>query len=855
MPGKNLTRDEATARAAVIAVDHYDVALDLTTSDTTFRSTTTVTFTSAEPGADDLRRPHRRRPSRRSRSTATPLDPATHFDGVRVRVPATAEQQHAHGRRHRGIHEHRRGAAPLRRPGRRRGLPLLAVRGGRLPPDVRGLRAARPQGDLRVHRDRARPTGRSCPTPPRPSRRRRVRRRRRTWAFAPTARMSCYITALVAGPYAVVRDEVQTRRGTVPLGIFCRQSLLEHLDADNVFDCTKLGFAFFEEEFDCEYPFEKYDQLFTPEYNMGAMENAGAVTISEIYVFRSKVTEALVERRALTLLHELAHMWFGNLVTMKWWNDLWLNESFAEWASTTCQAEATEWTERLDDLRHLREVLGLPPGPALLDPPDRRRRSATSRTSRSTSTASPTPRAPRCSSSWSPTSAASRSPPACGPTSPSTPGATPRLDDLLRELEATSGRDLGTWSKLWLETAGVNTLRPEIETDDQGLISSARIVQTYAEGFETLRPHRLAVGLYDVDAPTVARWSAPTGSSSTSTGSRTDLPQLVGRQRPTCCSSTTTTSPTPRSASTSARSRPPWRTRAASRTACPAPWCSAPPWDMTRDAEMSAPRLRRRSSSPRCPARPTRPCCACSWASCRRRCTSMSHPSTARRRSRAPPATCGSSPWPPSPAATPSSSWSVRMPRTSAVATTRHTCAACSTARRCSTASPSTPTCAGRCSPRSPPVARRRRPTSTPSWRATTRPPGASAPSRPAPSFPTAEAKAEAWRRGVEETGLPNSIARGGRRRLRDRARHRRCCEPYVEKYHAMLDTVEGKAVARHHRDPGPRLLPHGRWPTSELHDATAGLADGAPRRARGPAPPGRREPRPDRPRPARPAA
>ena len=130
----------------------------------------------------------------------------------------------------------------------------------------------------------------------------------------------------------------------MPLGVFCRKSLTQHLDADNIFDCTKKGFAFFEAEFDQPYPFEKYDQIFTPEYNMGAMENAGAVTFTEVYVFRSKVSEAKIERRALTILHELAHMWFGNLVTMKWWDDLWLNESFAEWASTTCQAEATEWT-------------------------------------------------------------------------------------------------------------------------------------------------------------------------------------------------------------------------------------------------------------------------------------------------------------------------------------------------------------------------------------------------------------------------------------------------------------------------------------------------------------------------------
>ena len=160
------------------------------------------------------------------------------------------------------------------------------------------------------------------------------------WAFAPTPRMSTYITALVAGPYHVVRDE---HRG-IPMGVFCRRSLAEYLDAAPIFDVTKRGFDFFEELFARPYPFEKYDQLFVPEFNAGAMENAGAVTILEDYVFRSKVTDAAYERRAETILHELAHMWFGDLVTMRWWDDLWLNESFATYASVICMSEATHWT-------------------------------------------------------------------------------------------------------------------------------------------------------------------------------------------------------------------------------------------------------------------------------------------------------------------------------------------------------------------------------------------------------------------------------------------------------------------------------------------------------------------------------
>lgn len=163
--------------------------------------------------------------------------------------------------------------------------------------------------------------------------------------FATTPKMSTYLVALIAGPYARWNDEYSDEHGTIDLGIYCRASLSEFMDADRLFTETKQGFGFYHKNFGTPYAFGKYDQLFVPEFNAGAMENAGAVTFLEDYVFRSKVTKYSYERRAETVLHEMAHMWFGDLVTMRWWDDLWLNESFATFASVLCQAEATEYTE------------------------------------------------------------------------------------------------------------------------------------------------------------------------------------------------------------------------------------------------------------------------------------------------------------------------------------------------------------------------------------------------------------------------------------------------------------------------------------------------------------------------------
>lgn len=315
--------------------------------------------------------------------------------------------------------------------------------------------------------------------------------------FKKTPRISSYITALVAGPYHEVRSELTSADGRIiPLGVFSRASLAEYLDADYIFEKTRQGFEFFEKNFKRAYPFEKYDQLFVPEFNAGAMENAGCVTFTENYVFRSKVSDATRERRVVTILHELAHMWFGDLVTMEWWNDLWLNESFAEYASTLATAEATEWhgawttfsslekswAYRQDQLpsthpivasiKDLEDVLvnfdGITyaKGASVL-------KQLVAWVGQEQFMAGVANYFAK--HAWGNT----------------------QLKDLLVELEQVSGRDLSEWSALWLETAGVNTLKPEIELEGNR-ISSFKIAQTAISSQPTIRPHRMAVGFYNL---------------------------------------------------------------------------------------------------------------------------------------------------------------------------------------------------------------------------------------------------------------------------------------------------------------------------------------------------------------------
>ena len=350
--------------------------------------------------------------------------------------------------------------------------------------------------------------------------------------------MSTYITALCAGPYHEVRD---THDG-IDLGVFCRPSMAQYLDADDLFLITKQGFDFFHEQFGVRYPLPKYDQLWVPDFNAGAMENFGCVTHAEShYIFRSQVTDFEYEQRANTILHEMAHMWFGDLVTMRWWDDLWLNESFAEWASHWCNTERDPVHRRVDDVPVDPQELGLPPGPALLHPPgllrDARRgggrgqlRRHHVRQGRQRHQAARRVRRAR-----------RLRRPACAPTSPQHAWGNATFDDLLSALEAASGRELREFAAQWLETAQVNTLRPggrRSATDG-----------TYAVGDRARRRRRPAT-----------RRCAPTASASAST--TCDGDRLVRRERleidvdrrahrgaaagrraapPTCCCSTTTT--------------------------------------------------------------------------------------------------------------------------------------------------------------------------------------------------------------------------------------------------------------------------------------------------------------------------
>ncbi|TFI23517.1 aminopeptidase N [Streptomyces sp. 4R-3d] len=501
MPGTNLTREEAQARARLLTVDSYEIDLDLSGAQEggSYRSVTTVRFESAEAGAEtfiDLVAPA----VHQVVLNGKPLDVAVVFRDSRIRLPHLREGANEltvvadceYTNTGEGLH---RFVDPVDQQAYL--YTQFEV------PDARRVFANFEQPDLKAtfRFTVTAPEGwtvvSNSPTPEPEG---------TVWRFEPTPRISTYITALIVGPYHSVHSTYEKDGRSVPLAVYCRPSLAEYLDADAIFEVTRLGFDWFQEKFDYAYPFAKYDQLFVPEFNAGAMENAGAVTIRDQYLFRSKVTDAAYEMRAETILHELAHMWFGDLVTMEWWNDLWLNESFATYTSMACLAHAPgsrwpqawttfansmkTWAYRQDQLPSTHPIMA-----EIADLDDVRVNFDGITYAKGASVLKQLVAYVGQDEFFRGVQAYFKAH-AFGNT---------RLSDLLGALEETSGRDLKTWSKAWLETAGINVLRPEIELDEAGHVVSLAVRQEApalppgAKGTPVLRPHRIAIGCYDLD--------------------------------------------------------------------------------------------------------------------------------------------------------------------------------------------------------------------------------------------------------------------------------------------------------------------------------------------------------------------
>ncbi|HET7486757.1 MAG TPA: aminopeptidase N [Acidimicrobiales bacterium] len=479
----NLTRSEAEHRASYLSRAAYEVHLDLTAGEDTFVSDTTIRFAAnltGQPTFVDLDAVEVRRVTLNDRV----LDPAA-YDAGRARFPVrgllptnvlrvVAECSY----RHAGVGLHRfvdpvDGHVYLHTQFE----PFNAhqVFACFDQPDLKGaftLTVTAPEGWTVVSNGPV------------------AERVEGRWRFQPTPPISPYLAAVVAGPYHAVSDA----HGPIALGLYCRRSLAPHLDADELFELTRQGLDFFTAEFDYPYPFAKYDQLFVPEFNFGAMENPGCVTFNEGAVFRSRVTEAARESRAGTLLHEMAHMWFGDLVTMRWWDDLWLNESFATYmashALASCTRFADAWVRFAAGTKaaaaHQDQLPSTHPISADIVDTDAVRLHFDGITYAKGASVL------KQLVAWVGADAFRE-------------GvrtyfwryewANARLAEFLAALEETSGRDLGSWSKEWLETAGINTLRARVLEED-GRYGSVVVEQSGQPGFDTLRSHRLAVGAY-----------------------------------------------------------------------------------------------------------------------------------------------------------------------------------------------------------------------------------------------------------------------------------------------------------------------------------------------------------------------
>jgi aminopeptidase N len=520
-----ITRDETIERAKLVSEVSYDVSLDLTGGSEVFGSVSVITFSCAAPGAStfvDLiaQEVHE------IVLNGTAMDPATAWSHGRIALSGLLERNEL--RIVADCSYANDGTAMHRSVDSADGK--VYVYTALEPADARRVYANFEQPDLKAEFTHhvtapAHWTVLSNQPTPEPT---SISDDKAVWHFAPTPRISTYLTTVVAGEYEIVRDTHTTFTGQViPLALACRASFAEHLDADDVFDITKRGLDFFTRLFGTDYPFAKYDQVFVAEFD-SAVENVGCVVITEELLFRSRVTDAMYEQRTNTLLHEMAHMWFGDLVTLQWWDDLWLNESFAEFCATLACAEATRFTDAWATFSYSRKTWGYMQDQLPTTHPIAADVATVSEAEANFDGISYAKGAAVLKQlvayvgrenfftaikaflvryAWS--------------------NAT--LADLQSALEAGSGKSLLSWSKSWLEAAGPNTLHSEFEVDEQGAFTSFAVLQDAPENHPTLRLHRISVGLYNrVDGALVRTQRVEVEI----TGVRADVPELAGVPQP-----------------------------------------------------------------------------------------------------------------------------------------------------------------------------------------------------------------------------------------------------------------------------------------------------------------------------------
>ncbi|MDO5030704.1 MAG: aminopeptidase N [Corynebacterium sp.] len=519
MTSKNLTRNEAIARAELLRVNHYDIDLDLTTapvdaphSAPTFASKTTISLTAKSAGSTfvDLRDAHVKsvtidgvdatKAARYNSDTGINLD-LTEGDHI---VVIDADCRYTNNGQ--GIHRFQDPAdgetylySQFETADAKRVFACFDQ------PDLKAtysIHVVAPKG-WKVISNSVAKTGTTTDAHGNDA---------DTFDFSVDVPLSTYLVAVCAGPWYEVTDtwtgmiaphpETPVEHQpdgemTIPLGLYCRKSIAEHLDADTLFKETKEGFDFYAKHFGEPYAFGKYDQVFCPEYNMGAMENAGCVTIRDEYVFRSKPTAYLYERRNDTILHEMAHMWFGDLVTMKWWDDLWLNESFATWSAAAAQMEVSDFSSAWTAFANVEKAWAY-------------KQDQLPSTHPIAADASDIDTVEQNFDGITYAKGASTLKQLAAYVGQDAFLAGARLhfarhrfgnatfDDLLEALSEASGRDLSGWADQWLTTTGITTLAPDFRVS-AGKYTSFAVTQDGAQpGAGELRDHRIAVGIYNL---------------------------------------------------------------------------------------------------------------------------------------------------------------------------------------------------------------------------------------------------------------------------------------------------------------------------------------------------------------------